>query len=107
MLVKKSQKHRKLEGTKHTLSPAIELYADLLVHVFIQIEDVFLLGLFLLLSTATTATFSMAATAARAIISSAAAATTSTERASFGHGLARSEISDDDQKDVPIPTCFS
>lgn len=77
MLVK-DVKDIEFKGTKHTLSPAIELYADLFVHVFIQVEDVFLLGLFLL-STATTATFSMAAAAARAIISSAAAATTSTE----------------------------
>lgn len=77
-----------------TLTTAIELDAHLLVHVLVQIEDVFLLGLLLLLlllSTATSTATSMGATTARPVIASAAAATTSTERASFGHGLAGRE----------------
>jgi malic enzyme len=84
-------------GDKRTFSSTVKLDPDLLVHVLGQVENVFLFGLLLLLllSTATsTATFSMSATAARSIITSAAVAATSTERASFGHGLAKPEISE-------------
>jgi hypothetical protein len=75
-----------------TFSSTVELYADLFVHVLGQIQDVLLLGpfLLLLLRTATGTATSPSATAARAIITSAAVATTSPERASFGHGLAKS-----------------
>lgn len=47
---------------QHTLATTAELHLDLLVHVLVEIQDVFLFGL--LLCTATTATFLLALSAA-------------------------------------------
>jgi hypothetical protein len=76
-----------------TFSPAIEFHLDLLIHVFGEVENVFLLGLLLpLLLVAGTATGTATSVvmggvgAASSLTASAAATTTApAERASLGH----------------------
>lgn len=82
----------KVYWRKLTLSSTVELHIDLLIHILGEVEDVFLLGLLLLLRTATSTATSVlggvGATAASPVITSAAASGAPSERASIGHGLA-------------------
>lgn len=65
-----------IENVRHTFTTTVELDLNLLVHILVEVQDVFLLGL--LLCTATTATFLAAAT-------TTTTPTTTAERASFRH----------------------
>jgi hypothetical protein len=76
-----------------TFSPAIEFHLDLLIHVFGEVENVFLLGLLLPLllvagaATGTATSVVMGGVGAASSLTASAAATTTApaERASLGH----------------------
>lgn len=76
-----------MERAELTLPPSIKLDVDLLVDVFGQIENIFLLGLFVrlvgLLVTTTTPT--SAPTAAISAMASSATSSAPSEMTSFGH----------------------